>query len=74
MKISDLTHSDVEIEFYRNKDQGCSMVTVLITKDKVNIEAYDNCKLDINEEIKTQNRILKVLGFTDKFIEFYNAY
>lgn len=68
MKVSVLKDSDVEVETYRHND-GHSIVTVLINKGQVTIEAFERCISGVETEKIAQDNILKQLGFSKQFIK-----
>lgn len=73
MNTDNLNYDDVVIEKGRHKDKQYTMVTVLIYIDGVNIEAYDRSECNIEDEMRVQDKILRLLGFNKDFIRMHNG-
>lgn len=66
MKVKDISRGDIVINLTR--DDATTDVTVIIEHNDMIMKASMRCQRTVENEAETSDKILKFLGFSDKFI------
>jgi len=66
MKVKDISRSNIVINLTR--DDATTDVAVIIDHNEMIIKASMRCQRTVENEAKTSDKILKFLGFSDRFI------